>query len=329
MADLSRPVLRSLLPRVSALLGVAAWASAGVSAAERVVLCEEFTTHGCMGCAYAGQALSLLLDDYADSFALVQYHVTDTYGVPWSDARAEFYGVGVVPTAWFDGTLIELGGHQDIAFQYELYLDRYTARQESPTDISLDITGEAVNGAAFELTATACREPGGTGETPARVYCVQVLDYWPTSAGYYRNGFKQAADAQDITLAPGACATVVWNILFDDESWSRRGNIKIIAWVQQPEDGGPAEVLQAAIMAWPFPLPPRPGDLNCDRTVNAFDIDPFVLALANPPAYDAAFPECDRMRADCNADGRVDAFDVGPFVDALMTGPPDAPSGPP
>ena len=62
------------------------------------------------------------------------------------------------------------------------------------------------------------------------------------------------------------------------------------------------------------------GDLNCDGAVNAFDIDPFVLALTDPAAYGAAWPACNVMLADCNGDGVVDAFDIDPFVE-LLTGP--------
>ncbi len=65
--------------------------------------------------------------------------------------------------------------------------------------------------------------------------------------------------------------------------------------------------------------PPVDGDLNCDGMVDAFDIDPFVLALTSPSAYAAAFPSCDYMLADVNGDGTVDAFDIDPFV-ALLTG---------
>ncbi len=62
------------------------------------------------------------------------------------------------------------------------------------------------------------------------------------------------------------------------------------------------------------------GDLNCDGDINAFDIDPFVLALTDPAAYAAAFPTCDYMLADINGDGAVNAFDIDPFV-ALLAGP--------
>jgi hypothetical protein len=61
------------------------------------------------------------------------------------------------------------------------------------------------------------------------------------------------------------------------------------------------------------------GDLNCDGVVNNFDIDPFVLALSNPAAYAAAYPDCDAANADINGDGVVNNFDIDPFV-ALLSG---------
>jgi subtilisin family serine protease len=61
----------------------------------------------------------------------------------------------------------------------------------------------------------------------------------------------------------------------------------------------------------------RRGDLNCDGAVNSFDIDPFVLALTDPAAYQAAYPNCNIMNADVNQDGVVNSFDIDPFVNAL------------
>ncbi len=63
-----------------------------------------------------------------------------------------------------------------------------------------------------------------------------------------------------------------------------------------------------------------PGDANCDRRVDFFDVDPFVLALLDPPAYSTEFAECDLARSDVNADGRVDFFDIDPFVTCLFSG---------
>jgi hypothetical protein len=68
---------------------------------------------------------------------------------------------------------------------------------------------------------------------------------------------------------------------------------------------------------WEYPE--SRGDLNCDGAVNAFDIDPFVLALTNAAGYQLTYPCCDILNADCNADGAVNAFDIDPFV-ALLSG---------
>lgn len=60
-----------------------------------------------------------------------------------------------------------------------------------------------------------------------------------------------------------------------------------------------------------------PGDLNCDGAINNFDVDPFVLALIDPAAYAAAFPECDIRGADVNADGYINNFDIDGFAGLL------------
>ena len=61
------------------------------------------------------------------------------------------------------------------------------------------------------------------------------------------------------------------------------------------------------------------GDMDCDGSVGNFDIDAFILALINPAAYEAAYPDCDAGLADINADGTVSNFDIDAFVD-LVTG---------
>lgn len=60
-----------------------------------------------------------------------------------------------------------------------------------------------------------------------------------------------------------------------------------------------------------------PGDLNCDGSVNGFDIESFALALGDPAAYAGQFPACDPALADANADGSINGFDVQAFVELL------------
>jgi hypothetical protein len=62
-----------------------------------------------------------------------------------------------------------------------------------------------------------------------------------------------------------------------------------------------------------------PGDMNCDGVVSVTDIGPFVLALTDPAAYEAQFPDCNINLADLNQDGLVSVGDIGPFV-GLLTG---------
>ncbi len=66
--------------------------------------------------------------------------------------------------------------------------------------------------------------------------------------------------------------------------------------------------------------PPRPADLNCDAAVDNGDVEAFVLALIDPSAYRAAYPNCDMMNADTNHDGAVDNGDIDSFVQCLLNG---------
>ncbi|MGE0479778.1 MAG: beta strand repeat-containing protein, partial [Phycisphaerae bacterium] len=62
------------------------------------------------------------------------------------------------------------------------------------------------------------------------------------------------------------------------------------------------------------------GDLDCNGMVNNFDINPFVLAIADPAAYALMYPGCDLNRADINGDGLVNNFDINGFVDCILNG---------
>ncbi|MGE0479902.1 MAG: hypothetical protein AB7Q17_05455, partial [Phycisphaerae bacterium] len=59
------------------------------------------------------------------------------------------------------------------------------------------------------------------------------------------------------------------------------------------------------------------GDTNCDGEFNNFDVEPFVLAIADPELFAQHYPNCDINRADVNGDGRVNNFDINGFVDLL------------
>ncbi len=71
-------------------------------------------------------------------------------------------------------------------------------------------------------------------------------------------------------------------------------------------------------VTWRLTVTGQPGDLNCDDLVNAFDVDAFALALADPYYYYFTYPGCDSNLADINGDGFVNAFDIDPFIELLV-----------
>ncbi len=68
------------------------------------------------------------------------------------------------------------------------------------------------------------------------------------------------------------------------------------------------------LAVWACPVTTTPGDLDCNGYVDFDDINPFVLAISDPAAYAAAYPDCNFMNGDCNSDGLVDFDDINPFV---------------
>ncbi|TWT40527.1 tRNA3(Ser)-specific nuclease WapA precursor [Phycisphaerae bacterium RAS1] len=67
------------------------------------------------------------------------------------------------------------------------------------------------------------------------------------------------------------------------------------------------------------------GDMNCDGVVDILDLNAFVLAILDPAAYAAQYPNCNLTSGDINGDGLVNVLDINPFNDLL--GLKDAPTG--
>jgi 1,4-alpha-glucan branching enzyme len=102
------------------------------------------------------------------------------------------------------------------------------------------------------------------------------------------------------------------------------GNGGSIVTEAVPWDGMPYSAAitapQMGLLVFRFSQPPpTPGDLTCDGIVDFDDINPFVLAISDPAAYQLAYPTCNILNGDCNGDGLVDFDDINPFV-ALLSG---------
>ncbi len=64
--------------------------------------------------------------------------------------------------------------------------------------------------------------------------------------------------------------------------------------------------------------PFSPGDLNGDGSIDALDIEPFLVALFDPEDYPAAYPDCDISLADLNGDGDINALDIEGLLAVLF-----------
>ncbi len=273
-----------------------------------------------------------MLQNYPDTFTLVQYHVGDAYAVTWCYTRATFYGVTGTPDAWFDGALNRPGAYATVPQQYNYYLGAYNTRMGVPTDVTINLSAVQISSNTFEMTAHVCVEAGGAGKT-MRIYMVQVLDHWPADLGYHRNGFKQAATTQDITVAAGECGDVVRTFTLDAGSMAANQDVKIIAWAQVPNGSAPADVYQTAVKGWP--LVRNPGDVDGNGVVNNADYAVFADCMAGPaldpePTSPWTVDDCLAV-FDFDDDGDVDLIDYGGlqgvmtidrvwYVDAAATG---------
>ncbi len=63
-----------------------------------------------------------------------------------------------------------------------------------------------------------------------------------------------------------------------------------------------------------------PGDFNADGVVDTQDINPFVLALVDPAAYAATYPNVDPLLADPNQDGLINTEDINLWIQYLTGG---------
>ncbi|MCP4593596.1 MAG: hypothetical protein GY842_22905, partial [bacterium] len=214
-----------------------------------------------------------MLDAYPDTFTFVQTHL-DAYTIPWGSTRAGFYGIAYTPTTWFDGVIERVS-----PYSFAIYQSFYNTRRAVPTDVTIELSGELVGWRNIRMRADVCVEAGGVAKT-MRVHMVQVLDNWPIPPTYSRNGLKQAADYQDVFVSPGQCQEVENVFAFDSDSWSNRDDIQIIAWAQETDASGPAEVHQAAFKRWP--LAAVKGDFDDDTRVNLDDYPDFADCLAGP-----------------------------------------------
>lgn len=228
-------------------------------------------------------------------FAVVEYHLWDTYEEPWGAARGQtFYNV------IFQGTPCNVYDGLYDAWPIETYHNKFLTRVAVPTPVTMEVFAEETAPNRYTVTTTTCLEEQAA-PTDLRLYMMMIEDRYPSSPSYSRNTFRTAATNIDITLLPGECSENMNSVIVAPATLQT--NLKVIAWAQDPNNAWPASVHQAAIKAWPFGPPSVPGDLNGDGVVDATDLA-MLLGDWGPVG------NCDPIPADVNGDCAVDATDL-------------------
>lgn len=278
------------------------------------------------------------MEAHVGSIAGLQFHIDDSYATPWATERGDYYSVSGTPSAWFDGIEHRPGSVSGMSYEPE-----YATCAAAPTDVTIELSGDPIDGPLFEIIVRVCLETSSTSNKTIRVHVAQLLDHYPTGADYWRNCVIQGETLGDIELAPGQCHEFTTTFTFDDASWDNPEDMRLAAWAQEPTDSGPADVYQAVILHWPFNtltmrLPDGapefvPPDMPTDivlKITNAgeayvpgtatlhyrYDAGEFLTSSleelgGNPDCWDAA---CPWLNGDCNGDGNVTFDDIDPFV---------------
>ncbi len=295
-------------------------------AADRVVVQELFTATWCGYCPYAGRAGNNMVNNFGlggainpNTLVFLEVHGDDAYATTWGNNRMSYYGVGGYPATWTDGVIEQEGVYTNDAQQYNYYLNQYNTRRATTTDVTMQIGGAQASGQTYNIRVLVGLEPAGAAKS-MRIHILHALDHWPPDFSYYRNTFRYAATPNyvDVTLLPGQFQMVNASVTFDATSWASQSNIRMIAIAQQISGG--STIYQAAQMGWPFPPPPTAiGDMDGSMSINLDDLDDFILALVDPAAYQAMYPNIDpNIVGDINGDGQFNGLDIQPYVIILL-----------
>lgn len=183
-----------------------------------------------------------------------------------------------------------------------------------------NLAGDYTNNMPRYYLTTVPLDCTGVSRTELRFYRWLGVE----SAAFDRAGVEASGD--------GALYQSVWEHgggSVSESSWTaQRYDISAVAdgrpavrirWGMGPTDGSntfPGWNIDD-VEIWGVVSQFRRGDLNCDFQVDFGDINPFILALTNPQAYEAEYPDCPFGNRDVNGDGVLDFGDINPFVHLL------------
>ena len=148
---------------------------------------------------------------------------------------------------------------------------------------------------------------------PGAVIELEVVDLDPALVVWYGFTRIEPGQRQELGSTPGEIHMHLnWNINSDEPDFDAlrahwRATLRLV-------DTGSAGYADSEDFTLIFSnVACLLGDVNGDAVLNAFDIDPFVVTLADPEAASAEA----RCASDANLDGVLNAFDIDAFVRLL------------
>jgi hypothetical protein len=203
-------------------------------------------------------------------------------------------------------------------------LAHYVEDLHNPLHLTMNYDGQLTGNdgihSRYESKMISRHLPSGLPIVPQPDHCMHyasVIDavFDSIDVHYWYVDDIMAADTAAYALDPN------YHNTYYNKLWADTGPFTRTLFQQASE-----MVASAWYTAWvdagsPTPIPPPVvmGDLDCNGQVNTADIGPFVLALVDPAAYMAGYPQCDIGLADMNGDTKRDGADIQAFVIKLLT----------
>jgi thiol-disulfide isomerase/thioredoxin len=226
-----------------------AWCLPLWAVTQKVVVAEDFTATWCQYCPGAARGLDQLDDEQGDRLVVVAYHASgDPFYLADYDVRKNYYGVGGIPTVFFDGIKRVEGGVHD-GSMYSTYLPIFNQRKAVANPIDIILSNSGLN----EVTATITNTSGGTVSGKLHFALIErhKAYNWQgmNELDYILRGMLPNANGVAVSIAAGETlqATRTFNI---QTGWNRN-ECRMVVFVQ----GTNKEIYQGAEIDLPETIP--------------------------------------------------------------------------
>ncbi len=216
------------------------------TAAQRVVIAEEFTATWCGYCPSVAEALYNLQQDRPNDIIGMMIHCGDAYTTTWGNLRENFYNVGGYPTVWLDGWSQKVGSSGSVSGNYTDLNNRLNSCLARDTDVSLEIAGEEVSGNQYRISGQVSLDAGAPADTVRiqLIQCFDALDYPEANEDQF-NTVRQAMTSFDVSLSSGQTYDFEHVFTLSGESLASVNDVTYIAIAQDPTSSSPSQVHQA------------------------------------------------------------------------------------